>query len=120
MGKHNSDATQGGTATLTMSRPTFAGGLRPVFGGQFQQVDTPLVPEFGRLPSPNERCVFSGASRTWLIEHDSEGKYLVRVRQRGKLRGTVFVNVPKLLAYIRAAGNETVVEPAVCETEGGK
>lgn len=103
-GIQNSDAAPGGTTTLTTGRPTFAGSLPPGFAGQFQQVAAPVLPEFGRLPSPRERCPFTGASRTWLVEHDQHGHFLTRVRQRGRLRGTVFVNLPKLLSYIRNAG----------------
>ena len=66
----------------------------------------PALPEFSRLPSPKERDPYTGASRTWLVEHDKHGHFLVRVRQRGKMRGTVFVNLPKLLAYIRAAAQQ--------------
>ena len=108
-GINNSDAATGGMATLTTGRPTIAGHLPPALAGQFQQVNMPALPEFSRLPSPKERDPYTGASRTWLVEHDKHGHFLVRVRQRGKMRGTVFVNLPKLQVHqsVTAFGGDT-------------
>jgi hypothetical protein len=65
------------------------------------------LPELTRLPRPGDRCPITGASRTWLIEQDdnlpAEEKFLFRIRQRGKTRGAVFVNIAKLMAYMQKA-----------------
>jgi hypothetical protein len=65
------------------------------------------MPEIARLPRPKERDPIAGCSRTWLIETDNSlpaaEKFLFRVRQRGKIRGAVFINVAKLLRFLRAA-----------------
>jgi hypothetical protein len=78
-----------------------------------------MLPEVTRLPAPRERCPISGASRTWLIESNDSlpapDRFLFRVRQRGKIRGAVFVNVAKLLAFLRAAEAEDHKEGNVHE-----
>ncbi|MGA3171069.1 MAG: hypothetical protein ABSE62_08640 [Chthoniobacteraceae bacterium] len=91
----------------SLSPVTVAGAVPPALARQFQSVPLPQLPEVARLPRPRERCPITGASRTWLIETD-EGlppseTFLFRVRQRGKRRGAVFINVPKLLAFLRKA-----------------
>lgn len=85
--------------------PTVAGAV-PAYLGQRVEVATAAnLAEFSRLPKAGERCPVSGASRSWLIETDQKlsaaDKFLVRVRRRGCLRGTVFCSVPRLCAFIR-------------------
>ena len=94
-------AAPGSAPEITNELPTVAGAVPPAFAHQFQSAPAPAVPEFSRLPKPRDRCPISGGSRTWLIEHDAYGHYLFRARQRGKMRGAVFVNVAKLLGYLR-------------------
>ena len=91
---------------FTAQEPT---GLRarPTWPGERVEVATAAnLAEFSRLPKAGERCPVSGASRTWLIETDAklpaEQRFLIRIRRRGCLRGTVFVSVPKLCAFIQA------------------
>jgi hypothetical protein len=63
------------------------------------------MPLFTSLPKVKERCPFTGASRSWLIETNEKlpkaHRFLERVRERGCLRGKVFVSMPKLCAFIR-------------------
>lgn len=64
------------------------------------------APEFDRLPAPGSRCRYTSLSRTALIGFNAdlspELRFLTRLRRRGKLRGSVLVNVGKLLAAVRA------------------
>ena len=90
--------------TGQISMVTAAG---PVHLGQRVEIAKATnVAEFSRLPKAGGRCAVSGASRTWLIETNAklpiEQRFLVKVRRRGCLRGTVFVSVPKLYAFLRA------------------
>lgn len=76
------------------------------------------LPEFASLPAPKARCPISGGSRSWLLDHGEAGDFkLVRVRQRGKMRGKVLIHVPSLLAWLRRE-----MESQHCETprEGGR
>ena len=94
---------------LTTSLPTVAGRIPPELAGRFRPAE-PGEPEFCRLPSPRGgRCSISGASRSWLVEHNAQGgNFLFTVRQKGKQRGTVFVDVSKLKSFLRSwqAANE--------------
>lgn len=101
---HGGAAASGSSAEFTPTQPAFPGAPFSVSAVFSPQRENPVIwPEFAKLPRPHERCSITGASRSWLLDHDSEGKYLVRIRQRGKLRGAVFIIVPKLLAYLRSA-----------------
>lgn len=102
------------------SFPTIAvaGAVPPKLTRYFHSIPISGQPEYSRLPRPRERCPISGASRTWLIEHDAMGHFLFRVRLPGKMRGTVFVNVTKLLAYLRQM--ETKANPEAANEEAGK
>ena len=93
---------------LASGLPTLAGPVPPGLQERFQSVPGPDRPEFVKLPSARGRCPFTGASRTWLLENGGPeaGGFIVRIRQRGKTRGAVFVDVDKLLAYIRQAQQE--------------
>lgn len=83
--------------------PTVHGQVPRGLERRFLPVAPGQIPEFSKLPSPRERCPFSGASRSWLIDQDKAGNIkLVRVRQPGKVRGAVFVHVPSLLAFLRS------------------
>lgn len=97
MGKENDD--------LTGQVPTVAGAVPAHLGQRVEVATAANVAEFSRLPRARERCPVSGASRSWLIETNErlphEEKFLVRVRRRGCLRGTVFVSVPLLSRFIR-------------------
>lgn len=91
-----------------MEAPKLAGMMPGGLGGQRVEAATAAnVAEFSRLPKAGQRCPVSGASRSWLIETDAklgpDEKFLVRVRRRGCLRGTVFISVPKLCAFIAKA-----------------
>lgn len=102
-------ATAGAADELTTNLPTVAGRIPPELAGRFQSA--PIgESEFCRLPSPPRgRCPISGASRSWLVEHNAQGgNFLFTVRQKGKQRGTVFCDVAKLKAYLRSwqAANE--------------
>ena len=98
---------------FTGAIPTVAGAVPARLGQRVEAATAGNVAEFSRLPKPGERCPVSGASRSWLIETDAklgpDERFLVRVRRRGCLRGTVFVSVPKLCAFIaKAAAGEVV------------
>jgi hypothetical protein len=73
-------------------------------------VPAPTLPEMCRLPRPGQRDPITNASRSWLIETDAslppEDRFLFRVRQRGKIRGCVFCNVAKLIAFLKKAEAE--------------
>ena len=83
-------------------KPTLHGDPPGWARGRFVPAPPGVVPEFAKLPAPRERCPFTGASRSWLIDQAKAGNVkLVRVRQPGKLRGAVFVHVPTLLDFLR-------------------
>ena len=101
-------APAGAAGELTTNLPTVAGRIPPELQGRFRSAE-PGEPEFCRLPSPRGRCSISGASRSWLVEHNAQGgNFLFTVRQKGKQRGTVFVDVSKLKSFLRSwqAANE--------------
>jgi len=86
---------------------TASGAIPSELARWFETAPPPRLPEVARLPRPRERDPITGGSRTWLIEIDStlppDERFLFRVRKRGRTRGTVFVNVAKLLAFLRKA-----------------
>lgn len=87
--------------------------------GRYLEVAPPAMPELASLPKPRTRCPICGKSRTWLIEANEEARrdgmpFLFRVRQRGKMRGTVFLRVPVLLAWLAKREAED------CETVEGE
>ena len=102
-------AKAGAAGELTTNLPTVSGRIPPELQGRFRPAE-PGEPEFCRLPSPRGgRCSISGASRSWLVEHNAQGgNFLFTVRQKGKQRGTVFVDVSKLKSFLRSwqAANE--------------
>lgn len=60
------------------------------------------TPEFTKLPGPRKRCPFTGASRTWLLDHAKAGNIrVVRVCQPGRTRGAIFVYLPSVLDFLR-------------------
>ena len=91
---------------LKTERPTVIGEIPP----KLRAVLTPHLgsgaPEFFRLPKPNERDPFTGASRSWLLDFDASlmpaKKFIVRVRLRGKRRGVCFVDLAKYLSALRS------------------
>ena len=96
-GSHASDFTSG--------LPTLAGRIPQGMGEQFEAVAPPPLPELTSLPRPGERCSICGKSRTWLVEANETAKsdgmpFLFRVRQRGRMRGAVFVRVSTLLKWL--------------------
>lgn len=105
------DATRANESSKTFlstdDRPTVAGSVPDLLANTLREVPPPLLPEFTRLPRPRERDPITGASRTWLIQTNdrlsADRRFLFRVRQRGKIRGTCFINVAKLLAVLRDA-----------------
>jgi len=87
---------------LLIGKPTLHGHAPPGLERHFVTVAAGQLPEFCKLPAPRERCPFTGASRSWLIDQAEAGNIkLVRVRQPGKLRGAVFIHVPTLLNFLR-------------------
>lgn len=91
-------------APLILGRPTLAGPVPKGLEKVFQTHGNPVVPEFCKLPPPLGRCPFTGASRTWLLEHGELGHFkLARIRKPGAVRGAVFVHVPSLLEFLRAS-----------------
>jgi len=64
------------------------------------------VPEFFRLPRTGERDRYFDNSRSQYYAMDKAGDIkLVRLRRRGKKRGTVFVPYDQVAALIREAQN---------------
>jgi hypothetical protein len=101
-GNQQIEAAPGETAELHTGRPTCAEPIPPAFARVFQPAEGKSLPEFCKLPRPCERCAYTGASRTWLLEHGELKHFkLVRIRKPGSVRGAVFVHVPSLLAFIR-------------------
>lgn len=101
-------AQAGASGELTTSLPSVTGRIPPELQSRFRPVEQG-EPEFCRLPSPRGRCSISGASRSWLVEHNAQGgNFLFTVRQKGKRRGTVFCDVAKLKNFLRSwqAANE--------------
>lgn len=78
-----------------------------------------FTPEFFRLPPVGARDPFFNYSRSQYYNMESEGLIkLVRVRPRGKARGTVFVPYEQVAARIREAQNEQHGDIVV--TNGGE
>jgi len=86
---------------------TVAGAVPPELTNYCLRVPPPHLPETCRLPRPGEKDPIANGSRTWLIDTDAylppAEKFLFRVRQPGKIRGAVFINVAKLLAFLKKA-----------------
>jgi hypothetical protein len=84
---------------------SIVGAVPPSLAQHFRVVSAPQLPVALRLPRPGERDPIYSTSRSWLIDTDAslppEDRFLFRVRQRGKMRGTVFVNVAKLNAFMK-------------------
>jgi len=108
---------------FTGAIPTVAGAGSARLGPRVEMATDGNVAEFVRLPKAGERCPVSGASRSWLIETDQElspeDRFLIRVRRRGCLRGTVFTSVPKLSSFLsRAAAGKVAGFVADTAEEG--
>jgi hypothetical protein len=92
---------------MTTERPKAIGPVPPFLARQIESVPAPPLPELARLPRPGDRDPISGGSRSWLIETNQslppDERFLFRVRQPGKIRGVVFCNTQKLLAFLRKA-----------------
>jgi len=91
--------------------PTVAGAGSAGLGHLAGIVSSGTVAEFAALPRAGERCSVTSGSRTWLIETNEklplEDKFLVRIRQRGCLRGKVFISIPKFSKFVsKAAAGE--------------
>lgn len=109
MGKQNEIAPQQTNPALKIEdslltgKPTLLGEPPRGMEHSFAPAPPGQWPEFAPLPAPKERCPISGGSRSWLIEHGEAGDFkLLRVRQKGKLRGKVLMHVPSLLAWLRS------------------
>lgn len=83
------------------------GSAPPSLAQHFQSVPPPAEPELLRLPLPGERDPITSSSRSWLLDIDAtlpaNERFIFRIRQRGKLRGAVFINVSKLKSFFRKA-----------------
>lgn len=78
-----------------------------------------FTPEFFRLPPVGVRDPFFNYSRSQYYNMEAEGLItLVRVRPRGKSRGTVFVAYEQVAARIREAQNQQ--HGAIVASNGGK
>jgi hypothetical protein len=88
-------------------RLSVVGAVPPELAQQLRSIPSPKYPDLARLPKPGERDPITGCSRSWLIDADAslptKERFLFRVRRIGKLRGAVFINVAKLLAFLRRA-----------------
>jgi hypothetical protein len=63
---------------------------------------TPAKPEFYRLPTRGGDPFF-GLTRSWYYQAEKRGDIkLVRIRERGKLRGVTLIEYDSTAAYIRA------------------
>ena len=83
--------------------PTLHGPPPPGMERRFGPATAGQVPEWAKLPAPREKCPFTGASRSWLLDQEKLGRIkIVRVRQPGRMRGACFVYVPSLLALLRS------------------
>jgi hypothetical protein len=84
-----------------------SGAVPPELARLCKSVPRPALPEITKLPPPRVPDPIIGASRTWLVQSDAElppeERFLFRVVRRGKLRGATFLNVPKLMAFLRKA-----------------
>jgi len=68
-------------------------------------VDDGQRPEFYRLPKAGGDRFF-GLSRSYYYEGEKQGYWrLVRIRQRGKLRGVTLVPYDTIAAFIRKQSN---------------
>lgn len=83
------------------------GAVPPALAKRFQQVQPPSLPPVARLPRPGDRDPVTGSSRSWLISANRlaapADRFLFSVRQPGKIRGAVFINVEKLLRFLQKA-----------------
>ena len=102
--------------------PTLHGLPPPGLERRFAPAQPGTTPEFSKLPSPRERCVISGASRSWLLDQERLGRIkIVRVRQPGRVRGACFIYVPSLLALLRGELAKQVTTPTdAAAIDGGK
>lgn len=87
--------------------PTIAGAPPPGLEKLFRAAPAPVLPEITKLPAPRGRCIITGASRSWLLEANDRAKlegrgFVFRVRQPGRMRGACFLNVRRLLEFMRA------------------
>ena len=58
-------------------------------------------PETFRLPRPGQRDPFFGLSRSTFYEWEKEGAiHLIKLRKRGKKRGTTLVPYDQVRAYV--------------------
>jgi hypothetical protein len=116
----NPALTTEGSQVLT-GRPTLLGEPPPGLASRFATAPPGTVPEWAKLPSPRERCPFSGASRSWLLDQERLGRIkIVRVRQPGRMRGACFVYVPSLLALLRGELEKQGSEAVQAGQAGGK
>jgi hypothetical protein len=101
--------------------PTVVGAIPPELAAHFQAISAPPLPEIARLPRPGERDPICSASRSWLIDTNAalrpQDRFLFSIRQRGKIRGAVFINVAKLLAFMQKAQEEEMKNAAMLEAD---
>lgn len=94
--------------------PTLHGPPPPGMERRFAPAQAGVTPEWCKLPSPRERCPFTGASRSWILDMEQQGRVkIVRVRQPGRMRGACFVFVPSLLALLRGELEKQTATPSM-------
>jgi hypothetical protein len=87
--------TETGEHPVTPTAPQGEGAARP----------SQPPPEFFRLPKSGGDPYF-GLGRSYYYEGEKQGYWrLIRIRQRGKLRGVTLVPYDAIAAFIRKQGN---------------
>ena len=88
--------TKTGGPPVTSTAPQSEGAERP----------SQSRPQFFRLPKSGGDPYF-GVGRSYYYEGEKQGNWrLIRLRQRGKLRGVTLVPYDDVAAFIRKQGNE--------------
>lgn len=73
------------------------------------------IPPFTDLPSQSGKCKHTGLKRGWLLDIGRKSGGLVRIvklSEPGSRRGKLLIDLPRLLAYLRAVAD--------CQAEGAE
>lgn len=82
--------------------------LRTRFQQHLRELQQSGIQPFCELPSPSGRCPFSGLKRGFLLSLPKQSAGLVeilKISQTGARRGKLVMNLPTLLAYLRAVAD---------------